>query len=481
MSPGRWRACFAALALAVSAFAILQTLVVPALPALRSDVGTSDAGITWLITAFLISAAVATPILGRLGERVGKDRALIATLGLLGAGSVLGALAPSLGLLIVARVLQGAAGAILPLALGVVRDTTPAARAPGAIGLMATLVGVGGGTGLVLSGPLAEGIAVRWVFWMPAIVAAVTAVTVRLTLPRWRIQPAMRPRSDNGRGVDWRGAALLSATSAGLLLAISEGHAWGWTSPAVLGLLIAAPVLATLWVAVERRTPQPLIDVRLLHRNGAAAVHAATVFLGAGMFCRFALLPPFVHTPERFGFGFGADITTTGLLMVPTSVFVLVVGAAGGRIERRVGARAMLAGGLVLLGGSLLLFAWLHTAWWHIALSSATTGVALGLAFGAAANLVVDAAPPDRTATVTAMNAVVRSIGGAIGAQVSAAVLVATATAGHASERGYVIASAVVGVLVVAAAGLVRFVPRQPPKGMPDRIPPSTGKPLPVA
>ena len=138
------------------AFAVLQSLVAPALSTIGRalEVSTSDA--SWVITAYLLSASVLTPILGRLGDMVGKRRVLIGVLVLLAAGTLLAALAPNLVVLIVARALQGAAGAILPLSIGIVRDELPREKVGVTVGLLSAIFGVGAGVGIVAAGPIVE-------------------------------------------------------------------------------------------------------------------------------------------------------------------------------------------------------------------------------------------------------------------------------------------------------------------------------------
>jgi MFS family permease len=156
---------FALLAVAAIGYALLQSLVAPALPDIQRDLHTSVNGVSWVLTAYLLSASIATPLIGRLGDMYGKERLLVAVLALLCAGTVISAVASSLTLMLVGRIVQGAAGGIFPLAFGIIRDEFPRERVAGAVGIMAALAGAGGGLGVVLAGPIVDSLSFHYLFW----------------------------------------------------------------------------------------------------------------------------------------------------------------------------------------------------------------------------------------------------------------------------------------------------------------------------
>ncbi|MGW4007126.1 MFS transporter, partial [Streptomyces nigra] len=173
------RLILAVLAGASGVFAMLQSLISPVLPTIQADLDTSRSTVTWVLTAWLMSASVATPLLGRLGDSLGKRRTLLVALGAVSAGSLLAALAPNIGVLVAARVVQGLGGAVFPLAFGIVRDEFPGERVAPAIGSLSAVLAGGGGLGLVLSGPIETHLGWRWLFWIPMVAVALTAVLVR--------------------------------------------------------------------------------------------------------------------------------------------------------------------------------------------------------------------------------------------------------------------------------------------------------------
>src|SRR4051794_36195593 len=164
-----YNATYAVLAVGVVAFALLQSLVAPILVTLQHALNTNQVDVTWVLTAYLLSAAVCTPIIGRLGDMTGKKRMLVLTLCVLALGCLISALASSLPLMLVGRVIQGAGGGVLPLAFGIVRDEFPAAKVPGAVGTISALLAAGGAVGTVIAGPINDALDYHWLFWLPLV------------------------------------------------------------------------------------------------------------------------------------------------------------------------------------------------------------------------------------------------------------------------------------------------------------------------
>ena len=186
---------------------------------------------TWLLTGFLLSASIATSILGRLGDMYGKERLLLLTLVLLAVGTAVSALSTSLVPMVVGRVIQGAGGGIFPLAFGIVRDEFPRDKVAGSIGMLSSILGVGGGIGIVLGGLIVEHLDYHWLYWIPLIVIVVAAALT------WRFVPES-PIRVPGK-VNWLAAALMAAGFSCVLIAISETTVWGWGSVKTIVLLLA--------------------------------------------------------------------------------------------------------------------------------------------------------------------------------------------------------------------------------------------------
>lgn len=325
-----------ALGVTIGSFTTLQSLLVPVLPLMQKDLGTTTSGITWALTAWLIAAAVSTPLLGRVGDIVGKRRVLLLSIGAVALGSVLAALAPNLGVLILARVIQGLGGAIFPLSYGLVRDTLPHARVAGGIGVLSALMAVGSGIGTVLAGPLSTLVGWRGLFIIPLAGAVVGAVLVVTGVPDRGVRASGR--------VNVPAALLLSGWLVALLLPLSSGAAWGWASPLTIGLFVLAAVLLAGWILVELRSVEPLVDMRMMRLPGVWNTNLAAILLGAAMFGVWAYFARFVQEPVSTGYGLGLDITGAGLVMLPMLVLMGIAGFFTGRLSRALSFRAQLAG-----------------------------------------------------------------------------------------------------------------------------------------
>jgi EmrB/QacA subfamily drug resistance transporter len=447
---GHPRVTFAVLALGIAAFALLQSLVVPVLTTVQHELHTSQATVTWVLTAYLLSASIMTPILGRIGDMRGKKQVFVGALIALAVGSLLAAVAPSIGVMIVARVIQGAGGGMIPVAFGIIRDEFPSDKVPGAVGVLAALTAVGAGLGIVLAGPIVDVLNYHWLFWLPLFLTIAAAVTAVLFVPE-------SPVRTSGR-ISWLPAVLLSAWLVALLVALSEAPDWGWGSGQVLGLLAAAIVLGAGWVVAELRAVTPLIDMQMMRRTAVWTNNLVALLIGMGMYATFAFLPEFVQTPASAGYGFGASITRSGLMLLPATITMFIAGMFVGRLARRLGSKVLLVAGCLVGCGSMSILAFAHAYQWEIYLSTALMGIGFGLAFSAMSALIVAAVPVTQTGVASGMNANIRTIGGSIGAAVMASIVTSQLEpSGLPKDSGYTTGFAVMmaGLLLAALAALL--------------------------
>ncbi|HWE33084.1 MAG TPA: MFS transporter [Solirubrobacteraceae bacterium] len=419
----------AVLSLAGLAYAVLSSAVIPALPTFQHALHTSETGATWLLTAFLLSAAVGTSIIGRLGDMYGKELLLLWTLVILAAGTLLAALSNSLALLIVARVIQGAGGGIFPLAFSIARDEFPPERVAGSIGLMSSILGVGGGGGLVVGGLIIEHLSWHWLFWIPLV------TTVLAAFATWRYVPESPVRAP-GR-VNWLSATLMSVGMCCVLIAVAQTTVWGWGGVKTLALLGAGLIVVALWVVAEVRSEVPLVDMTMMRIRGVWTTNLAAFLLGAGMYASFIVLPQFAQLPKSTGFGFGASVVVSSLYLLPSALTMALLGSAAGRIARRFGSKFALVSGTAT---TALAFAWLYIAHRHpydLLIASFLLGIGIGLAFSALGNLIVQAVPPDQTGVASGMNTVMRTLGGALGGQLSATFIADNVARGYPTVTGF--------------------------------------------
>jgi len=442
-----YRSTFVVLLLGVTSFCILQSLVIPAIPTIQRSVHTSQTTITWIVTAYLLSAAIFTPILGRVGDMLGKERVLVFTLVVLAVGVLIDGLSHSIFPLILGRAFSGAGGGVLPLSFGIIRDEFPADKVSGGVGVMAAMTSAGVGVGLVLAGPILSGLGYHWLFWFPLIVIVVAALSAQFFVPE-------SPVRTKGR-VDLVAAALLSSWLVALLLGVSEGPVWGWNSPRVLGLIGISLVIVVLWMRVELRSSQPLIDMTMMRLPAVWTNNLVAFLFGVGMYSIFAFLPEFLQTPASTGYGFGASTIKSGLFILPQTAAMFIFGLLSGRIAHRIGAkRAVIIGTFINFAGYLLLV-FDHSKAWQIYLVGCLIGAGIGIAFSAMSSLIVHAVPESQTGVVSGMNANIRLIGGAAGAAVMSSIVTSNLLHGYPAEssyrNGFLFIAVATSIAVVAA------------------------------
>ena len=436
------------------AFSLAQTMLIPALGELTHQLGTDPSGIAWVLTGYLLAAAVATPVAGRLGDMFGKRRLLVLSLLAFGLGSTVAALGTSLEIVVLGRVMQGFGGGIFPLCFGIIRDEFPREKVAGSIGLISAIFGIGGGAGLIAGGLIADHLSYHWIFWLGTISAALAALATQLWVPE-------SPERTPGR-VDLRGAALLAVGLVLPLIAISRANDWGWGSARTLGLIGAGLVVLAIWVVVERRTEQPLADIPTLVKPPVLLTNVATLFVGFGMFGSFLLIPQLAELPESTGFGFGLDATGAGLLMLPGAVMMLFAGPISGALGTRFGSKLPLALGAAITSAGLTGLGLDHGTELSVVVWSFVMSTGIGFAFAAMANLIVEAVPPSQTGEATGINTLTRSVGASIGSQVSAAILAGSAIAGSAvpTDDGFTAAFLVSAGVAAVAACIAVVIPR---------------------
>lgn len=445
----------AALALISAVAALQQAVVIPILPRLVTAFDSPLTSVSWALTASLLVGAIATPIAGRLGDMLGHKVVLIVVVALLTVGSILAALSTSLPVFIIARVLQGFAAAVIPLAIGLLRTNLPPQRMHSGIGIVSATLGAGNGVGLLLAGVISALIpGYAPLFWI------ITALSVLgLILALTCIPSAEARRSGT---LDVPGAILLSSALVSLLLAISQGPDWGWGSAATLGMFGAAIVLGTLWVIVEHRVSDPIVNIAMLIDPRTVGATLASLFLGFGLFGAFVLVPTLVQTPTTAGYGFGATVLGAAIFLMPTTILMLGISLVSGRLIKRFSASAVVALGGLCTAIALVFVALFHNDQVNIYIGTTILGLGIGLAFAALGIMAVEHVRPDQTASASGINSLARLIGGSIASPTISAVLVASAPDGSAIPTidgyvaGFMIAAIGAAIAAAIAATSVR-------------------------
>jgi EmrB/QacA subfamily drug resistance transporter len=453
-----------ALLLCSLAYSLSQTMVAPALPAIAEQFDASASSAAWLLTGYLLSASVCTPIAGKLGDLFGKGRVLTGVMAIFAVGSIVCALGDSIEILIAGRVVQGVAGGVFPLAFGIVNDELPAEQRAMGIGLISAMFGIGGGIGLPLSGVIVDHADISWLFW-------IGLASLPAALAVWHLVPPS-PARERTR-VDWRGAAVLSLGLVLLLFGISKTNAWGWGSPEVLGLLLGGLGVLVFFGWLELRTRDPLVDMRVLAERPVLATNTAAFLVGVAMFGSFLLVPRFAQTAEASGYGFGLSVTGAGLVMLPSAAVMLFAGPLAGALGNRIGFRAVLASGAGLAALAFAMLAVAHGSVWEFVLSGVLMGAGISFSFASMANLIVGAVDPGEVGIATGINTIARTVGGAFGAALVTAVVDAhLGDGGFPAESGFTEAFtlAAVGALLALVAALWIPRPRRAPAPVPAPV-----------
>ncbi|MGE0779077.1 MAG: MFS transporter [Mycolicibacterium sp.] len=438
------------LGLVVLTVAVLQTAVVPILGVIADQLGASDVAVSWAVTANLLAAAAATPLIGRLADLHRKKRVLLIVLVVVLIGSLLAATTSSLPLLIAARVLQATSYALYPISIAILREEIPEDRMGSAMSVLSGTLGFGGGAGLVVVGLLMSGDAdYHRVFWLSTGFTAAVLVAAAVVVPD-------RPRSGSG-GIDWLGALGLAAGLSAVLLALTQGTTWGWASAGTIGSACGGLVVLIGWWLWERRAARPLVSIRMLTQRTMLFTNLATISVGMGLYFAFLGITQFVQIPHDVaGYGFGASVLEASVLyLLPGALAGFVVALISGRFIDRFGAKPVLMVGAAAGIAGFLFIALAHSAVWQVITANVLANVYISLGYGALPALVVSEVDAAQTGVATSMNAIARTVGSSTAAALVAVLLASTSRTGIPSEGGFVVIFFGGAATALAALGLI--------------------------
>ncbi|MEU6355138.1 MFS transporter [Streptomyces sp. NPDC047072] len=441
--------------------AVMQTVVVPLLPDLPRLTNSSPGAVSWMVTATLLSGAVLTPVLGRAGDMYGKRRVLMTALGLMTLGSVVCALTNDIGILIAARALSGAASAVVPLSISILRDELPPERRGGAVALMSSTVGIGAALGLPLAAMIVQYADWHTMFWVTAALGLLGVGSVG-----WAVRES--PIREPGR-FDVVGALGLAVGLVCLLLGVSQGGQWGWGSPRILGLFGASVVVLALWWWQQLRAERPLVDLKLVAEPRVGLSHVAALFTGFAFYANSLVTAQLVQAPAATGYGLDLTIVETGLVLLPGGVIMLLFSPVSARISAARGPRVTLAIGALVIALGYAVRIVDSRDLWMIIVGAAVVGTGTTLAYSALPTLILRAVPASQTASANGVNVLMRTIGQAVSSAAVAAVLVHhTSLVGGASLptlHGYLLAFGMAGAVALAASATALTIPGDPAPG----------------
>ncbi|KUJ64432.1 transporter [Streptomyces albus subsp. albus] len=393
----------AVLAFCGIAVSVMQTLVVPLLTELPQLLHTTTSNASWVVTSTLLAGAVATPVMGRLGDMYGKRRMLLIALGMLVAGSLTCALTSSLVPMVVGRAIQGGAVGAIPLGISIMRDELPPQKLGSAMALMSSSLGIGGAFGLPAAAFVAQHADWHALFFGSAGLGALCIALVLLVVPESSVRAPGR--------FDFVGAIGLSAGLVALLLPITKGADWGWSSGTTLGLFGASAVILLVWGFLELRISAPLVDLRTTARRQVLLTNVTSILVGFSFYALSLVLPQLLQLPKATGYGLGQSMVMAGLYVAPMGVAMMVVSPLSARINTTYGPKVSLLAGLVVIGATYGAGLGMMDAVWQVVVLSTALGVGVGIAYSAMPTLIISAVPAAETGAANGLNTLMRSIG----------------------------------------------------------------------
>lgn len=450
------------LAFAGITVAVMQTLLVPVIKDLPVLLNTAPSNATWVLTATLLAGAVATPIMGRLGDLNGKRRMLLASLAIMVVGSLVCGFTDDLVTMIVGRALQGFAMGAIPLGIGIMRDELPRERLGSAMGLMSSSIGVGGGLALPVAALVAQHADWHTLFFGAAGLGVLSIVLTLLVVPETAVRAQGR--------FDVAGALGLSAGLVALLLPITKGGDWGWGSPTTLGLFGLAALILVLWGVMELRLPDPLVDLRTTARREVLLTNLASITVGVAFYAVSLVMPQLLQLPTSTGYGLGQSMVVAGLCMAPLGLTMMCVAPLYARIAARRGPKATLLLGMLVIAIGYGAGMGLMSAAWQTVIIAVVLGAGIGLAYSSLPALIIGAVDPSEAGAANGLNTLMRSIGTSVSSAVIGMVLAHMSTsAGRITiptMAGFRVSFLIATAAVLVGVALASFLPSQ---GKPSR------------
>jgi MFS family permease len=402
------------LALCGTLVSLQQTLVLPLLPDFPEILGTTSENASWLVTITLLAGAVGTPIVSRLADMFGKRLMLLVCLGSVIVGSAIAAMSASLALVVTGRGLAGIGTSLVPVGISIMRDHLPAERVGSGVALMSATLGIGGAVGIPLAGVISSNFDWHALFLVSGGFAVVMLIAVLLVVPESSVRAGGR--------FDYLGAALLSLALTCFLLAVSKAGTWGWTDQKILVLLVVAALTLAVWIPVELRSGQPLVDIRTSLRRTVLLTNVASILIGFAMFANFLSVTQQVQMPTESGYGFGLSVVETGLVLLPNGILMVLLSPVAAALIRRFGPRTVLVSGAIVMAVGFVMRSFLHGSLPEVVVGAGISAAGTALAFAAMPMLIMRSVPITETASANGLNTLLRAIGTSSASAVLAAV-----------------------------------------------------------
>ncbi|MET8622190.1 MFS transporter [Kitasatospora sp. NPDC004669] len=451
LSTRRERALVPVLVFLSAVVAVISSLGAPMIPTIAAVDHVSLAEAQWSLTITMLVGAVATPVLGRLGDGPARRTVTLTAAAMVVLGSVLAALPLGFGWLVAGRALQGVGVGLTPLAIATARDALPAAASRSAVALLSITTVAGVGLGYPITGLIAQSFGIHAGFWFGAVISALALVLAALVLP----PTTGRER----RPLDALGAVLLGLALVGLLLVLSEGETWGWGSARLWTMAGVSLLLLVGWIRHELRTAHPLVELRSLANPVVLTADVAGLVAGVGMYLLMSLVIRYVQTPVSTGYGLGASVVVAGLVLLPFSAVSLLSSKVVPGLTRRTSSALVLPLGCAVSLASMLFFLFARAHLWELLVVMGIAGLGVGCTFAVMPGLIVNAVPADEVGSAVSFNQLLRTVGYSTGSALCGAVLQARTAPGQLlpADSGYRDA-ALIGCAVWVVIGLTTIV-----------------------
>ncbi|KLN71314.1 MFS transporter [Rhodococcus qingshengii] len=448
----------AILCLSGTVVALQQTMVIPLLPDFPKILGVSADDASWLVTVTLLTSAVATPIVSRLADMFGKRRMMLISMTMIVAGSLVAAIGGNFVALLIGRGLQGFAISMIPVGISIMRDELPKEKVASATALMSATLGIGSALGLPLSGLIFEHLGWPAIFWLSAIVGVLLIIAVAVVVP----ESSVRTRGK----FDFLGAVMLSTALTAILLAISKGARWGWTSELTLLMFVIGIVTLALWFPYELRVTQPMVDLRTSAKRPVLLTNVASILVGFSMYANNLSTTQQLQMPKISGYGFELGVMAAGLCMIPAGLAMVFFAPVSANITKRFGAKITL-----IVGGTVLALAYIARVFLTgsialIIISAAVVSIGTAIAYSAMPMLIMRSVPITETASANGLNSLLRSVGTSTSSAVVAAMLTSMVIPsgpgeGLPSIDAFKNIFWLAALAAVAAAAAAAFIPRR--------------------
>jgi MFS family permease len=391
----------------------VESMLTPSLPVIASDFGVSASQVSLVLSMYLVGGVAMNPIVGKLGDIYGKKRVFTYVLMVYAASVTVTGFAPNFDFLIVSRTVQGIGLTMFPLAMSIIREEFPREMIPRAQGILSGMFGAGFAVGLPIGAYLSNYFGWRATYHTALPLAIVFAFLISTRVRESRI------RSPESK-LDYPGALVLAISLGSIVMALSQGSSWGWTSPSVLGLMAVGLILLIPLVQWERRAPEPVLDLRLLGMRNVLVSNVSLMIAGLGMFLTFQAVIYKLELPTPVGAGF--SILTTGISVAPIALVMMVVAPIGGILVSKIGVKpiSVLGSAIGCIG---FLFSAVASSTPQLLESMVFFSAGIGLIMVSTVNLLVMTVDPKEMGLATSMNTVFRTLGSSLGAPIAGSLI----------------------------------------------------------